>query len=69
MILELWAGKTIKGSAAWAALRELGDKDAESSVGDGGLECEAAEGLGSFRDILDFHTAGIVFYPVVLILT
>lgn len=69
MILELWAGKAIKGSAARAALRELGVKDAESSVGDEGLDGEAAEGLGSFSDTLDFHTAGIVFYPVVLILT
>lgn len=37
-------------------------------MGDGGLGWEAAEGLDSFGGILDFHTAGILFYTALLIL-
>lgn len=50
-------------------MRELRDKDAKITAVDRGLELEAAERLESFSEILDFHTAGAVFYTVVLILT
>lgn len=52
----------------WAALWELEDK-LRAVAGVGGLACGALEGLGSFCENLDFHTVGITFFTVVLILT
>lgn len=41
----------------------------QAAAGSGSLACDALEGLDSFSENLDFHTAGIVFYIMALILT